>query len=100
MKTLTNYLLFFLGLRKRYRVTGHSMWPVLRDGDIVFGKKCSTVRKNDIVVAKHPLKNILIIKEVVKVEDGKVELRGKDEFGDDSRSFGMVGVGSVVGVII
>lgn len=100
MKTILNYLLYFIGLRKRYRVTGHSMWPVLRDGDVVFGKKVSTVSKNDIVVAKHPLKNMLIIKEVVRVEDGKIELRGRDEFGEDSRNFGIIGINNIICVVL
>lgn len=76
------------------------MWPVLRDGDVVFGKKVTEVHKNDIVVAKHPLRDMLVIKEVVTTQNGKIELRGRDEFGEDSRSFGLINHSAILAKIL
>ena len=47
-------LLGLLRLRVRYRISGSSMLPILREDDEIFVAPRAVVRRGDIVVARHP----------------------------------------------
>ena len=88
-------LLWLLRLRRRYRVTGASMAPLLEPGDEVLADprayRRSPPRSGDIVVARHPFcTDLLLIKRVVEVhEDGTCVLEGDNPAeSTDSRAFG------------
>jgi len=75
-------LLWLIRLRKRYRVTGASMRPLLTDDDEVLvdlrAYRRQQPRSGDIVIAQHPTQvGLLIIKRVRGVhEEGLYHLQG------------------------
>ncbi len=74
--------LWLIRLRRRYRVVGPSMRPLLSAGDEVLvdpqAYRGESPRLGDIVVARHPTQvGLQIIKRVQAVrEDGLYQLRG------------------------
>jgi nickel-type superoxide dismutase maturation protease len=90
-------LLWLLRRRRRFRVTGESMLPVLKPGDVVladpFAYRHSCPQPGDIVIARHPLRqDVTLIKRVSAVlEDGRCRLEGDNPAeSTDSRAFGAV----------
>lgn len=88
-------LLWLLRLRRRFRVTGASMSPVLRPGEEVLVDPGAYRRRppqpGDIVVVQHPYQSDLrLIKRVVEVlDDGCFRLAGDNSAeSSDSRAFG------------
>jgi nickel-type superoxide dismutase maturation protease len=75
-------LMWLIRLRKRYRVTGASMRPLLTDNDEVLvdlrAYRRQQPRIGDIVIAQHPTQaDLLIIKRVKGVhEEGLYHLQG------------------------
>lgn len=75
------------------------MEPEFCDGDIVLIEPTSTsasLAAGDVVVARHPFKNVDIIKTIASV-DADDHVRLASPSGDDSRRFGRVAVTSVRG---
>ncbi len=72
------------------RVSGESMLPNLRSGQIIFGnKKFMKLRTGNVIVFKHD--NIENIKRIVVAAEDTVEVRGDNSFlSTDSRSFGPI----------
>ena len=93
---LTEWLLSFMGLRMRLRVTGDSMLPGLKAGDLVLADKKAYAQAlpecGDIVVALHPIKqDLIIIKRVAELtNEGAIYLLSDNPEGSDSRQFGAV----------
>ncbi|MFI5412762.1 MAG: nickel-type superoxide dismutase maturation protease [Candidatus Micrarchaeales archaeon] len=84
-----------------FKIADNSMEPTLHEGDYVIVNKRATARKGDIVVSKHPMKNIFIIKRVKKVGEDSVFLNGDNvEESIDSRHFGAVDKNSIFGKMI
>jgi len=90
-------LLWLLRRRRRFRVAGNSMLPVLKPGDEVLADPFAYRRRppqpGDIVIARHPLQNNLhLIKRISAVlDDGRCRLEGDNPAeSTDSRAFGMV----------
>ena len=77
------------------------MTPTLQSGQFVLYEPGRPVREGDVVVARHPSQLIEIVKRVVSVDPvGLVELRSDNEVvGTDSRSFGRIDVGNVIGTV-
>ena len=104
-----NYQEFFLWIlrrRKRFRVTGNSMQPLLQPGEEVVinpdAYKKALPQVNDVVVAIHPSKESLeIVKRISSIsEDGKFFLLGDNlDCSTDSRSFGTVSLENIVGKV-
>ena len=87
------------------KVNGDSMWPTLRDGDIVRFEKIDTklIEPNLIVLFKHPSKkNFNLIKRISSVEDGEVFLVGDNpdpNASEDSHNFGRINIKDIIAVI-
>jgi nickel-type superoxide dismutase maturation protease len=108
VSNLKERLLWLLGFRKRFRVTGNSMMPLLNPGDIVLvnlkAYKHTTPNKGDIIVAKHPyLLNVNLIKQVKAVlDDGRCFIIGVNKnllASTDSRAFGPIAQDRILGQV-
>jgi phage repressor protein C with HTH and peptisase S24 domain len=76
-------------------VRGPSMVPTLRDGDAVLARRGGrSARTGDVVLARFRSRpDLLVVKRVVRVEDGGCWIEGDNEFvTDDSRSYGLADV--------
>ena len=99
-------LLWLLRKRKRFRVTGNSMLPLLQPGEEILvnlsAYKKSFPEVGDIVVANHPERpNFQIVKRVTLVkENGRCFLTGDNLVeSTDSYSFGAVSFSDIVGKV-
>ena len=87
------------------KVNGNSMWPTLRDGDIVRFEiiDLNLIKPNLIVLFKHPFKkDFNLIKRISTVEDGEVFLIGDNpdpNASEDSHNFGCINVKNIIAVI-
>lgn len=101
---LKEILLWFFGRRRRFRVTGESMFPLLKPGDEVLldpgAYRHCPPRPGDIVVARHPYQtNLRLIKRVAAVlPNGDCDLRSDNPDGaTDSRTLGAIPAGKIMG---
>ena len=92
--------------RRRFRVAGDSMYPVLRDGDEVDvdldAFRDRAPRAGEIVLARHPFKSeTVMVKRIARIEaDGRVFLIGEDPLGSsDSRGFGALAPERILGLV-
>lgn len=79
------------------------MLPTLAPGDHVFVHPRAPCRPGDIIVARHPLKrDVVVIKRLARVtETGRCVLASDNpDEGSDSRTFGAVAPGLVVGRVV
>ena len=65
----------------RFRVSGHSMYPLLKDGQFVqikpFYHLTGTTKPGDVIVFQHPFRNLECVKKVKKINpDGSVVVAG------------------------
>ena len=103
---LADGVLWLLRRRRRFRVVGVSMWPLLEPGAEVlinpFAYGQQRPRSGDLIVAYHPGRSGLrLIKWVVYVESEGCFLQGlNDGASTDSREFGLVPWDRIVGKVI
>lgn len=91
-------LLWALRKRRPWRVRGASMEPEYCDGDLVLIDPGSEPTAGRAVVARHPYKNLEVIKYVKSIDpDGYVVLESPD--GQDSSQFGRVPLHTVQGAV-
>ena len=93
-----------MGLRKTAIVSGDSMLPSLKEGDIVFFKEYkknkSRLKNRQIVIFNHPLKNKRLIKRINSVNQNNIKVLGDNiEFSEDSNKFGLVNNEKIIGII-
>ena len=93
-----------MGFRKTAIVSGDSMLPYLREGDIVFfkiyNKEDSELKPGQIVIFNHPLKNIICIKRISVVNKNNIGLLGDNiEFSEDSNKFGLLNNERIIGIV-
>lgn len=94
-------MLVSVGIHMRVRITGHSMWPVINDGDVVYVRKKSSYKKNDIVLLAHPYKKMYLFKRIDGTTDTQVYVVGmNDTETQDSRTFGWIHKQAVLGTLI
>ena len=78
---------------KLFKVSGHSLFPLLQDGQRVFCIKLFKFTKlkiSDIVVfEKEP--HGLMIKQIKSIDKKSYFVQGTDAFSIDSRDFGVIG---------
>jgi len=102
--SLKEFVLWLLRKRKRFRVTGNSMLPLLKpQEEVLIDPKIDPnqlPKEGELVVAQHPTQsNLQLIKRVASVsEDGRLFLEGNNlAESTDSRVFGTVKVEQIVG---
>ncbi len=100
--TVKEFILWALRQRRRFRVMGNSMLPLLRPGDTVLITTQPNPRlaANDIVVAYHPLKSQLkIIKRVASIQKNNSLILSGDnpQESTDSRIFGPTSPKNIIG---
>lgn len=81
------------------------MYPILKQGQAVLVNRLSYVFQNprvsDIVVLKHPTKNMHLIKQVERIENRKYFVVGlNQEQSTDSRSFGLIERKHIIGKVV
>ena len=96
-----------LGRRARVRVRGTSMEPALPDGSLVLvdpgAYRTRAPRAGDVVLARHPyVRDLRLVKRVVsEPKENRVALVGdRAEASHDSRDFGSVPLGDVMGQVV
>ena len=80
------------------------MLPALNDGDIVFFKKFQngelSPKIGQIVIFKHPITNITLIKRINLVNQNCIGVIGDNiEFSEDSNKFGLVHNDRIIGIV-
>lgn len=83
-------------------IAGDSMLPSTSAGDWWLVRRTSRVRPGDLALLHHPERvDLLIVKRVVRAVDGGWWVEGDNpERSDDSRSFGAVAAGAIVGRLL
>ena len=83
----------------RVRVLGPSMEPALRNGDWWLVRRTTRVDVGDAVLLVHPQRpGLLVVKRIARRDAGGWWVLGdNDAASDDSRTFGVVPEGNVVG---
>lgn len=76
------------------RVSGPSMVPTLRSGDLVLARRTTVARPGDVVIARFRGRpDLLVVKRVERPEAGGWWLMGDNGFtSDDSRAYGAADV--------
>ena len=101
-----DYMFLLIKRRRRFRVTGVSMLPTLRDGQVVLidrnAYRQQAPRVGDVVVAQHPFQSdVKVIKRITAVtENGRFHLQGDNPHSlesTDSRSFGPISENAILG---
>jgi len=101
---LKELLFWLLRLRRRFRVTGASMRPLLNPGDEVLvdpnAYRQAPPRPGDIIIARHPYRtDIRLIKRIAATFDNdSYHLTGDNPAdGTDSRAFGTISRNHILG---
>ena len=93
-----------MGFRKTAIVSGSSMLPSLKDGDVLFFKIYklgkSELKPGQIVIFNHPLKQIICIKRISLVNQNNIQIVGDNiEYSDDSNKFGLLNNERIIGIV-
>ncbi len=81
------------------RVSGDSMLPTLKPGQLVFGFRSQAAETGNVVVFRH--NGLEKIKRVAKVDDDKVYLLGDNpDHSTDSRQFGWISKKEIMAKVI
>lgn len=104
--TYREFLLWILRKRRRFRVTGISMQPLLQPEEEIlinpFAYQKASPQINDLVVATHPdKKNLEIVKRISYItEEGTFFLLGDNpNHSTDSRNFGTIPLKNIIGKV-
>lgn len=82
-----------------YQVSGHSMHPLLRDGQTISAMKIGHYAVGDIVVARHPIQtDLIIVKRISALEEGAFRLEGINREENTDR-FGLVPAEKILGKV-
>lgn len=77
------------------------MLPLLKEGDVIFTQKTDQLKLGDIVVAKHPFKDQVIVKQIQDASASGYELAGMNtEESTDSRNLGLFKSEMIVGKVV
>ena len=104
--TFKEFLLWLLRRRRRFRITGNSMLPLLKPGDEVLlnprAYRLTSPQPGDIVVVYHPFQpELQMVKRVTRtLANQQYYLEGDNTAeSSDSRSFGPVRLDQILGQI-
>lgn len=98
-------LLLLLRRRKRLKVTGRSMQPLLQPGDEItidpFSYRQSLPQVGDVVVVVHPHRaKLIVVKRITAIDGGKYFLTGDNpKASTDSRHWGFIEVENILGKV-
>ncbi len=87
---------------KIFKVADRSMEPNISEGDYVLANLWSRrYSEGDIVVLRHPTKDIMLIKRINRIEYGRYFVIGDNtESSEDSRKFGALDPAKIIGKVI
>ncbi|MGL5833814.1 MAG: nickel-type superoxide dismutase maturation protease [Waterburya sp.] len=104
--TYREIILLLLRKRKRLRVVGESMLPLLQPGDEIlldpFAYQKFPPQVNDIIVTQHPVQhNLAIVKRINAINDGdRYFVTGDNrEASTDSRHWGTIKSSDIIGKV-
>ncbi len=84
-----------------FRVSDRSMEPAVTAGDyLIVNRWYGRLRVGNMVVLRHPSKNISIVKRVSAISSRIYVVGDNKEESEDSRHFGSVSRGSILGKVI
>ena len=89
--------------RKRYRVEGDSMLPLISEGDQLVVDEHAEISVGDIVIARHPfIANSEMVKRIERIDpSGNCFLIGDNaDASTDSRTFGPVSIHLIRGKVV
>ena len=94
-----------MGSLKHCRVSGDSMYPTLKEGDLIIYKPFKNfdneLSEGLLVVVTHPLREkTLIVKRISKIYSETIEILGDNESRSiDSRQFGQIHTNQLQGIV-
>ena len=100
---LWHLLLWSLRRRRGFVVSGDSMRPLLRPGDIVLINPTAAPKPGDVLLTRHPFRtDVDIIKRLRHItEDGDLFVVGDNQADStDSRTFGAISPGLLHGQVV
>lgn len=74
---------------KIFKIRGDSLFPLLKNNELVLAAKFLSLKPHDIVVFKEQ-KHGLMIKQIQNIKDDKLFLVGTSPSSIDSRNFGYI----------
>lgn len=84
-----------------FKVHGESMEPAIGPGSYALVSGFFRPKAGDVVIARHPYKDIKIIKRVKRIAGGRYFLEGDNrEHSSDSGAFGEVDENAIVGKVL
>jgi nickel-type superoxide dismutase maturation protease len=94
-------LLWVLGRRKRFVVSGASMEPNFFDGQTILIQRGNrNIQVDDVVLCHHPYQELVLVKRVKQIEGDYLFLVGDNPSqSTDSRHFGMVEREQIIGTV-
>lgn len=93
---------WFLGKRHYYRISGHSMEPLIRDGGKILVNPKGKLRVGELVVVQQPKSTRILVKNITQLNarDRLVYVRGINKgHSVDSDQFGWISQEYVKGVV-
>lgn len=91
---------YFLGWREIFLIEGDSMFPALKNGDVVLINPRAELRTGEIALARHPFKqSVKIIKRISEITPERKYFLVGDNLAEstDSRSFGAIQAKDILG---
>lgn len=79
-----------------FRVSGHSMFPQISPGDIVFTSSLFSLKPNDIAVFK--LGNKKMVKRISKISKDRIYIHGDNK--NDSLDVGWITKKDIIGKVL
>ncbi|MBM76726.1 MAG: nickel-type superoxide dismutase maturation protease [Proteobacteria bacterium] len=103
-RSIRDFFLFLIGRRRRFVVAGNSMLPTLKNDESIFISphhyKDNPILEGELVLVKHPNKDLLIVKRVAFIENQSIFLIGDNpKQSTDSRHFGAVSKDLILGKV-
>ena len=104
--TFREIILWLLRKRKRMRISGASMEPLLKPGEEILidinAYQKSAPEIGEIIVALHPYRpNFPIVKRIISIDNGDFFLQGDNTVeSQDSRYYGAIKLDRIIGKVI